>query len=215
MILGTTLFKEGAFQRAYEIYTEALKIIPLSPDSKSKVLFNRALMSSKMGNIRDAITDCTESLQINKIYLKAILLRAQCYSDLCDYSKCIKDYRAALKINDSFEIEAALIKAKFNKSQAQEKQRRKYNGKKYKHHQHQQQPSRNHYEILGINRNATANDIRRAYKNLALKHHPDRHTNATEKFRREQERIFKEIGQAYKVLSDPFKRRDYDYAFYM
>lgn len=58
--LGTKLINEGSYQKAYEVYTEALKIIPLSPDAKSKLLFNRALMSSKLGKLHD--TNCHQRL---------------------------------------------------------------------------------------------------------------------------------------------------------
>jgi len=58
---------------------------------------------------------------------------------------------------------------------------------------------------LGVNRDATQEEIKRAYRRLALEYHPDR--NPKEK---EAEEIFKEIGEAYAVLSDPEKRRTYD-----
>lgn len=53
-------------------------------------------------------------------------------------------------------------------------------------------------------------DIKQAYKKRAMIHHPDRHANATEGERKEQERKFKELGEAYAVLSDQNKRARYD-----
>lgn len=196
---GNNFFKNGQFLKAHHKYTEALQITPLNEDIKSKVLFNRALMNSKIGRLHDAIDDCTSSLKINRNYLKAILLRAKCHSDLHNYKECIKDYKAAMKINYSDEIKIALDKAKiaFNKAKMTQKPEKK-----------------NYYQILGVERNATAEVIRQAYKKLALIHHPDRHSSATEDVKREHERIFKEISQAYDTLNDSFKKAQYDYQFH-
>lgn len=63
-----------------------------------------------------------------------------------------------------------------------------------------------YYKILGLNRNATEEEVRRAYRRLALKWHPDKNpTNLAE-----AEKKFKEISAAYEVLSDPEKRLTYD-----
>lgn len=64
--------------------------------------------------------------------------------------------------------------------------------------------TRDYYEILGISRNATQQEIKSAYRRLALQWHPDRNKSA------EAEKRFKEINEAYEVLSDPKKRQAYD-----
>jgi DnaJ-class molecular chaperone len=64
-----------------------------------------------------------------------------------------------------------------------------------------------YYETLGVPRNAAAEDIKRAYRKLALKWHPDRHKAET---RKNAEEKFKRISEAYEVLSDPEKRKKYD-----
>ena len=64
---------------------------------------------------------------------------------------------------------------------------------------------KNLYEILGVNQNATADEIKKAYKKLAIKYHPDRN-----KGNKEAEDKFKEIGAAYAILSDEQKRARYD-----
>ena len=61
------------------------------------------------------------------------------------------------------------------------------------------------YEVLGVEKNAAAEDIKKVYRKLAMKYHPDR--NPGDKFAEES---FKEIGEAYSVLSDPQKRAKYD-----
>jgi len=66
--------------------------------------------------------------------------------------------------------------------------------------------ARDFYKILGVERNASVEDIKKAYRKLALKWHPDRNLKNKEK----AEEKFKEIGEAYSVLSDPKKRQIYD-----
>jgi molecular chaperone DnaJ len=66
-------------------------------------------------------------------------------------------------------------------------------------------PTKDFYETLGVSRNATADDIKRAYRALARTHHPDVAQNKAE-----AEHRFKEINEAYEVLSDPQKRAQYD-----
>ncbi len=66
-------------------------------------------------------------------------------------------------------------------------------------------PTKDYYEILGVARNATGDDIKRAYRTLARKYHPDVADDKAV-----AERHFKEINEAYEVLSDPHKRAHYD-----
>jgi curved DNA-binding protein CbpA len=63
---------------------------------------------------------------------------------------------------------------------------------------------RDHYEVLGLTRGASARDIRRAYRALALRYHPDVYSGANAESR------FREITDAYEVLHDPAQRARYD-----
>ncbi|XP_055364224.1 dnaJ homolog subfamily B member 6b isoform X2 [Betta splendens] len=63
-----------------------------------------------------------------------------------------------------------------------------------------------YYQILGVQKNATQEDIKKAYRKLALKWHPDKNPDNKE----EAERKFKELSEAYEVLSDEQKRNIYD-----
>jgi molecular chaperone DnaJ len=61
-----------------------------------------------------------------------------------------------------------------------------------------------YYQTLGVFRDATADDIKRAYRKLAMEYHPDRNTSD------DAEAKFKELSEAYQILSDPDKRAHYD-----
>ena len=65
---------------------------------------------------------------------------------------------------------------------------------------------KDYYEVLGVPKDASDDVIRRAYKKLAIKWHPDKHVDD----KKEAEEKFKEISEAYSVLSDPKKKREYD-----
>ena len=67
------------------------------------------------------------------------------------------------------------------------------------------QTKRDYYEVLGVSRIATAEEIKKAYRKLALKYHPDRNPG-----NKDAEEKFKEAPEAYAILSDPEKRAQYD-----
>ena len=64
---------------------------------------------------------------------------------------------------------------------------------------------RDYYEVLLVARDVTADDLKKSYRKLAVKYHPDKNPGD-----KEAEEKFKELGEAYDVLSDPEKRAAYD-----
>jgi DnaJ-class molecular chaperone len=64
---------------------------------------------------------------------------------------------------------------------------------------------RSYYEVLNVNNNASLSEIKLSFRNLALKHHPDKNKNSEE-----SKQAFMEIVEAYEVLSDERARKSYD-----
>lgn len=186
---GNELFKTGKFEDANGAYTEALAIDELNKEINSKLYCNRALVNSKLGKLSDAIRDCTFALVANTNNIKALLLRAKCHNDMENYEEAVNDYDNAHKMDKSPTTKQYLKDAKL----ALKKSKRK-----------------DYYKILGIDKNANETEIKKAYRKRALVHHPDRHASATEEVKREEEKKFKEVGEAYAVLSDQTKKVRYD-----
>ena len=69
---------------------------------------------------------------------------------------------------------------------------------------------RDFYEILGIAKGASDTEIKKAYRKAAMKYHPDKFSGASETERKEAEDKFKEVNEAYQVLSDENKKAQYD-----
>lgn len=109
---GDELLKTGKHNEACKIYTDALETDPLGANNIAKLLFNRASAYLKIGNIRNAIDDCTAALTMRPKYHDIRLLRAKCYNHMKNYKECARDLESVLKIKKSCEIEQALEEAR-------------------------------------------------------------------------------------------------------
>jgi len=186
---GNLAFKSAKWQDAYNLYTEALEIDPNNKKMNAALYYNRATVSSKLNKLDQSITDCTKAIEIDENYVKAYLRRAKCYEDKEEHEKAVFDYEAVFKIDKSKEHKELLSRAKLELKKSKRK---------------------DYYKLLGVSKTASEDEIKKAYKKSALLHHPDRHTNATEEQKLDAEKKFKDVGEAYAVLTDPKKKSRYD-----
>jgi DnaJ family protein C protein 7 len=74
----------------------------------------------------------------------------------------------------------------------------------------QKKNKKDYYKILGLEKTASADDIRKAYRKMAVKWHPNRNNSGTEEEKKQAEKQFKLINEANTILTDPQKKQIYD-----
>merc|ERR1712223_1393799 len=187
---GNEAFKANKFEEAARLYSEALQVDTDNKISNAKLYFNRATVLAKLKKWTQSVEDCNRCLSFDDTYIKAYLRRAKSYMELQKFEEAVRDYERVHKMDRSnFEYRQLLNQAK---------------------HELKKSLRKDYYKILGVDRNANEGEIKKAYKKRALEHHPDRHVGATEDEKQEHEKKFKEIGEAYGVLSDAKQKSRYD-----
>ncbi|KAF2718260.1 TPR-like protein [Polychaeton citri CBS 116435] len=182
---GNTHFKSGRYQKAVDVYTEALSVDPLNKGTNSKILNNRAMCYSRLKDWPTAIKDCDQAIKLDSSYTKAKKTRAKALGEGGDWEEAVKAYKDIAEQNPE---EPGIQKEVRNAELELKKSKRK-----------------DYYKILEVEKDAADSEIKRAYKKLAIKHHPDKNHNDPE-----AEDRFKDISEAYETLIDPQKRQHYD-----
>jgi len=187
---GNEAFSAGRYAEAIQKYTEALEIDPENADLNVTFWTNRATARFKNGEYTAAVADCDAALAAAPRHIKALLRRAACKLELEDYKGAISDYEEAQAIEPEDQtIRQGLRNAKLELKKSSRKDL---------------------YKVLGITKNATDHEIKKAYKKKALECHPDRLGSATPEEKAVAEKRFKEVGEAFEVLSDPAKKQRWD-----
>ena len=186
---ANTLFKSQKYSQAIEEYNKLLDFDPENKNFMSIILTNKALCQKKLGNNMDALKDVDKAIEYNPNYPTAYIRRALIYEEF----KMFDDAKADLSKAKELDPNNTKIDGYMNEAN------QKAEGAK----------NRDYYKILGINRNASADEIKKAYRKMALKYHPDRNSESEES-KKIAQRKFQEISDAYVVLSDPKKKSMFD-----
>ncbi|XP_034425764.1 dnaJ homolog subfamily C member 7-like isoform X3 [Hippoglossus hippoglossus] len=186
---GNQAFKNCSYDAAYQLYTEALTIDPNNIKTNAKLYCNRATAGAKLKKPKQAIDDCSSAIKLDDTYIKAYLRRAQCYTDTELYEEAVRDYEKVYQTEKTADHKHLLKTAQLQLKKSKRK---------------------DYYKVLGVGKNATDDEIKKAYRKRALMHHPDRHSAASTEVQKEEEKKFKEVGEAFTVLSDPKKKVRYD-----
>lgn len=184
---GNTAFKSGAFQDAVDAYTKALDMDLENKNLASIILANRALAFIKLDKDKEAMNDLDRSIELNETYAKAYLRKGDLQMKRKEFEDAIRSYERAREIDRAVSpnIAELIREAKISAKNAKRK---------------------DYYGILGVDKQATGDEIKKAYKKKALIHHPDKNPDDREN----AEKMFKDISEAYTVLSNDKKRSMYD-----
>lgn len=182
---GNGHFKAGRYQKAVDVYTTALEVDPMNKGTNSKILNNRAMCYSKLKQWTNAIADCDQAIKLDPSYTKARKTRAKALGEGGDWDEAVRAYKSIQEQNPE---EPGIAKDVRNAEMELKKSKRK-----------------DYYKILGIEKDATEQEIKRAYRKLAVVHHPDKNPGDPD-----AENRFKDIQEAHETLSDAQKRERYD-----
>ncbi|KAK8221325.1 hypothetical protein IWZ01DRAFT_37244 [Phyllosticta capitalensis] len=182
---GNKAFKAGKYQEAVDTYSKALEVDPANKGTNSKILQNRARCYLKLKKYEQAADDASRAFELDPSYVKARLTKAKALGEMGNWEDALREYNAIKEANPS---EPGIQKEIRNAELEMKKAKRK-----------------DYYKILGVEKDADDNQIKKAYRKLAIIHHPDKNPDDPEAAER-----FKDVGEAYETLSDSQKRASYD-----
>ncbi|KAH7915250.1 hypothetical protein BJ138DRAFT_1142032 [Hygrophoropsis aurantiaca] len=190
---GNTAFKGGKLQEAVDKYTETLSRIGEAEEEgkggqiRATLLSNRATTLVKLERFDEALSDTEASLAIYPTSFKALRTRARINLHLEKYDAAVVDFKSSIEQAEfeGSDADVRSLRTELKKAEAALKRSK----------------TKDYYKILGVARDCTDTEIKKAYRKESLKHHPDKGGD---------EEKFKLVSEAYAVLSDPQRRERYD-----
>lgn len=185
---GNNAFKSKNAKGAVEAYTQAIECDPTNARMNATLRSNRAAARMDLGDFKGALLDCDFAINNGATSAKVYARRSRIQEKLEKFDDAVRDMQQAAEEDGKFEAELRQLKAR-----AKQAKRKDY------------------YKVLDLPQHESNQDtIKRAYKKACLQWHPDKWAHASEEEKTHAETQFKEIGEAFGVLSDPQKKRMYD-----
>ena len=183
-------FSNNLLEVAAGLYGQCLELDPLNGQYNQAIYFNRASAYSKLGKFAEADADCDAAIALNSEYGKAYLKKGDIKMDQELWEEAVIEYNKLKNIAPS----TPGLREKLRAAQLEVKKSKR----------------KDYYALLGITKDNGSSEVKKAYRKMAVIWHPDKHSTGTEEEQKEAEAKFKDIGEAYAVLSDPSKRAMYD-----
>ncbi len=193
---GTEAFKGSKWQEALDAWGEAGEVDPRNREYNARLFANRASVWAKLGKHAEGFEDATRAIEQSEGWARGYLRRAAAGVALGDAEHlqgAVRDFSKARELSEKEgdaqgvkDAEAGLAQAKKALKVAKRK---------------------DYYKILEVERGATEEELKKAYRKSALKWHPDRHGNAEEQDRKKAEAMFKDVNEANAVLSGASRGR--------
>jgi DnaJ homolog subfamily C member 7 len=185
---GNTAFKNKNAKEAVEAYTQAIDCDPTNSRMNATLRSNRAAAKMLLSDYKGALLDCDYAINNGATSAKVYARRSRIQEQLEHFDDAVRDLQQAAEMDGQFEGELRQLKARAKRAKR-----------------------KNYYKVLGLPQNESNQDtIKRAYKKACLQWHPDKWAHASEEEKTHAEVQFKEVGEAFGVLSDPQKKRLYD-----
>ncbi|KND87956.1 DnaJ subfamily C member 7 [Tolypocladium ophioglossoides CBS 100239] len=182
---GNVEFKAGRLQPAIEKYTQALEIDPANRNMNAKLLQNRAQCKIKLKQYDEAIADAERAVGLDPSYTKARKTKANALGQSGKWEDAINEWKSIQELDP----EDRTIPKEVRRAELELKKSLR----------------KDYYKIMGLEKDAGPDEIKKAYRKMAVKLHPDKNPGDPE-----AEAKFKDMQEAYETLSDPQKKAAYD-----
>ena len=174
---GNVEFKAGRLQSAVQKYSAALEIDPTNRNMNAKLLQNRAQCKIKLKQYAGAIADAESAVGLDPSYTKARKTKANALGQSGKWEDSVREWKSIQELDpEDRTIPKEIRKAELEFKKSQRK---------------------DYYQILGVEKDAGPEDIKRAYRKMAVKLHPDKNPGDEQ-----AEAKFKDLSEAYETLSD-------------
>jgi len=177
---ASEFFKAGQFQEAVDKFNDCLDVNEDNQSFNAVILLNISIAMHKMGEKVQSRQSLDRCLKLKPDYTKALVKRGEIHLEEQNYDEAIDDLQMSNQLAPGeFGVESKLKRAKDLK---------KKNKKDY-------------YQVLDVSKTATHDEIKKAYKKLAIKWHPDKNAQ-NEESRKKAEKQFQGINEAFAVIGD-------------
>lgn len=157
---ASAVFKEGKFAEAIDLFNACLDVDRLNAQFNATILLNISICQDKLGKKDDALRSLNKCIKYNPKYPKALVKRGETHIALENFNEAIRDFSEA----SEYDANGFNVQAKLKDAQARAKKAKR----------------KDYYKILGVEKGASDAQIRKAYKKLALKWHPDKNSGDEE-----------------------------------
>jgi DnaJ family protein C protein 3 len=171
-------------------WESAIEVDPMHGALNKDLFFQLCVSQLHLKQYAKAQTACTKSLRIDESNAAAHAKLSEALLGLEQFDDAVREAKRAFELDDnSREYQEAVHRAEAALKQSKNK---------------------NYYKILGVPRDVSAKDIKKAYRKQALEWHPDKHADKEESAREEINKKFHDIAEAYEILSNEELRAKYD-----
>lgn len=185
---GNTAFKQNATEEAIKEYSAAIDLDPLNLKMVATLRGNRGAAKMAQKDFQGALLDCNFAINNGVTTGKMYARRSRIKQELEQMEDALRDMQRAAEIDQSFTAELKQLQVRCRSAK-----------------------KKNYYKALDISRSETdPKVIKKAYMKACLKWHPDKWSKSSAEEKEVAEVQFKEVTEAYEVLSDPQKKYRYD-----